>query len=124
MSQSTRRLGAVAVLGVVLLGVLLLAGCAGGAAPAPAPTADTAPTRAPTEPPAPTQAPTEPPAPTATLAPTDTPEPEPTATEAPSPTAVVVADATNCVTCHTDQAALQALAVEQEVSEELSEGEG
>jgi len=108
----------VAVLSIILLSVLLLAGCAGGAAPAPA--TDTAPP--PTA--APTQAPTEPPAPTATLAPTDTPEPEPTATEAPSPTAVVSTDATNCVTCHTDQAILQELAVGQDHAEELSEGEG
>ena len=33
-------------------------------------------------------------------------------------------DDENCVTCHTDQQALQALAVEPEEEEELSEGEG
>jgi hypothetical protein len=34
------------------------------------------------------------------------------------------ADGENCVACHTDQEALQALAVEPEEEEELSEGEG
>ncbi len=34
------------------------------------------------------------------------------------------ADDENCVTCHTDIEALQALAVEPEEEEELSEGEG
>ena len=73
----------------------------------------------PTQPP-----PTDTPAPTATLAPTDTPEPTATATEAPSPTAIVVADATNCVTCHTSEETLQKLAKEEEPAEKLSEGEG
>jgi nitrate/TMAO reductase-like tetraheme cytochrome c subunit len=30
----------------------------------------------------------------------------------------------NCITCHTDKETLQALAVEPETEEELSEGEG
>ena len=34
------------------------------------------------------------------------------------------ADDENCVTCHTDKETLQALAVEPEEEEELSEGEG
>jgi len=34
------------------------------------------------------------------------------------------ADDENCVTCHTDKETLQALAVEPEDEEELSEGEG
>ncbi len=34
------------------------------------------------------------------------------------------ADDENCVTCHTDKETLQALAVELEEGEELSEGEG
>jgi mono/diheme cytochrome c family protein len=34
------------------------------------------------------------------------------------------ADGENCVTCHTDKAILQELAVEPEEEEELSEGEG
>ena len=38
-------------------------------------------------------------------------------------TAAVVADA-SCVACHTDQATLQALAVEPPDTESLSEGEG
>ncbi len=34
------------------------------------------------------------------------------------------ADGENCVSCHTDKETLQALAVEPEEEEELSEGEG
>ncbi len=34
------------------------------------------------------------------------------------------ADGENCITCHTDKETLQALAVEPEEGEELSEGEG
>jgi mono/diheme cytochrome c family protein len=60
--------------------------------------------------------------PTATKAPTDTPAPTPT--EEPTATPAVVADASNCVTCHTDEAALQELAVEEAPQESLSEGEG
>ena len=37
---------------------------------------------------------------------------------------VMQADSTNCVTCHTDQEDLQALAEEPEEEEHLSEGEG
>ena len=111
-----------AILGILLLGITLLAAC--GGAPAPAPTAVTeAPTTAPIAPTDTAAPPTVPPA-TATLAPTDTPAPAATATEAPSPTAVVVADATNCVTCHTSEETLQKLAVEEEPAEKLSEGEG
>ena len=69
-------------------------------------------------------APTNTTAPTATLAPTDTPEPTATATEEPGPTAAVVADASNCVTCHTSEETLQQLAKEEAPAESLSEGEG
>lgn len=110
---------AAALLGVLVSGLLLLAACGGGAAPAP-----TAVAQAPAVPTNTALPPTEPPAPTATLAPTDTPAPTATATEAPSPTAVVIADATNCVTCHTSETTLQELAVEEEQAESLSEGEG
>ena len=109
-----------AILGVLLLGITLLAACSG--APAPTAVAE-APTTAPIAPTDTAAPPTVPPA-TATLAPTDTPAPAATATEAPSPTAVVVADATNCVTCHTSEEVLQKLAVEEEPAEKLSEGEG
>jgi hypothetical protein len=36
----------------------------------------------------------------------------------------VVADASNCVTCHTSEETLQKLAREEEPAEKLSEGEG
>jgi hypothetical protein len=68
------------------------------------------PTTAPTDPPTPTDVPTEPP-------PTDTPEP----TEEPTP---VVLDDSACITCHTSEETLKAMAVEEEVTESLSEGEG
>jgi glucose/arabinose dehydrogenase len=117
---------AVAVLGVLLIGLLVLSAC-GGATPAPTQVAQAPATEAaaaPTNTAAPpTTAPTNTAVPpTATMAPTETAEPTATATEA--PTAVAIPDATNCVTCHTDEVALQELAVEEEVAEELSEGEG
>jgi hypothetical protein len=124
------------ITGLTLLALLVLAfvvaGC-GSAAPAPAQVA-VAPTEAaaaPTEAPAqvePTEAPPTavPPTatlePTATTAPTDTPAPTPT--EEPTAAPAVVADATNCIKCHTDEAALQELAVEEAPAESLSEGEG
>lgn len=118
MSQPTRTgMRAAAVLGVFLLS-LLLAACGGGAAPAPTTVA-----QAPTEaPPPPTEAPPTKTPPT--LAPTDTPAPTEAPTKEPTPTDVPVVDATNCVTCHTDETLLQTLAVEPEVEEALSEGEG
>lgn len=67
-------------------------------------------TSAPTEPPTPTDVPTEPP-------PTDTPVP----TEEPTP---VVLDDSACIACHTSEETLKAMAVEEEVAESLSEGEG
>lgn len=107
---------ALVLAGVLVVGVLFLVACGGGAQPAAAP----APAQA-TAAPVP---PTEPPAPTATLAPSATPEPTATATAEPSPTAVVVADASNCVACHTSEETLQKLAKEEAPAEKLSEGEG
>jgi hypothetical protein len=82
-------------------------------AAAPA-TATSVPTEEPTEPPPteppPTEPPTEPP-------PTDTPEP----TEEPTP---VVLDDSACITCHTSEETLKAMATEEEETESLSEGEG
>ena len=102
---------------LLLLAGLSLAGC--GGEPTAAPTevaAEPTPTTAPTEAP-PTEEPTEVP-PTAT--PTQVP---PTATPTEEPTPEVV-DNSACVTCHTDQETLQALAVEPEAPEVESEGEG
>lgn len=124
--SSSQGMRAAVVLGVLLIGLLVLSAC-GGAAPAPAQVAQAPATEAaaaPTNTAAPpTTAPTNTAVPpTATLAPTATAEPTATPTEA--PTAVAIPDATNCVTCHTDEVALQELAVEEEVAEKLSEGEG
>jgi hypothetical protein len=133
MSSATRsRVRALAVAAVMMLGLVLLAACSGGSAqpapvadhataPAPeaaAPTSTTPPTAAPTDTTEPTAAPT------ATLAPTSTPDPTATAAVEPSPTAAVVADAANCVTCHTSEESLQLLAKEEAPAEKLSEGEG
>jgi hypothetical protein len=108
-----------AALALLLLLVLSVAAC--GAEPTPvaqAPTAEEAteaePTAAPTD--------TEAPAPTDTVAPTDTPaptEPPPTPTATPAPI-----DDTGCITCHTSEETLQAMATEEEAPEVESEGEG
>jgi hypothetical protein len=106
--------------------LFFLAGC--GAEPtdvAVAPAEAQAATSAPTEPPAPTDtaAPTDTVAPTEPVAPTDTPLP--TDTPAPTDTATPeVVDDSACVTCHTSQETLQALATEEEAPEVESEGEG
>jgi hypothetical protein len=61
-----------------------------------------------------------PPTATATpVPPTSTPLPP---TNTPAPTAIPSAD--NCVACHTDQAALEKLAVDKAVESEETEGEG
>ena len=111
-----RGRGTVALIGLLLVLVLLLAGCGGE------------PTAVPTEPPEPTEvsvapatatpAPTEPPEPTE--APT---EPPPTAAPPEEPTPVPVDD-TACISCHTDEETLKELAIEPEETESLSEGEG
>jgi outer membrane biosynthesis protein TonB len=115
-----------ALLGLLLVFALLLVGCGEPtAAPTepPKPTevsvAPSTPTSAPTEPPAPTTVPTEPP-PTPTTVPT---EPPPTATPTEEPTPEPVDDSA-CITCHTSEETLQALAVEEEKPEVESEGEG
>ncbi len=126
MSRTTwllpRGKGAVVLLGLLLLLALALAGCG---EPAAAPTepveatevsaAPATPTSAPTEPP-PTETPTEPP-PTDTPVPTDTPAP----TDTPTPEPI---DDSGCITCHTDDETLKALAKEEEKPEVESEGEG
>jgi cytoskeletal protein RodZ len=116
------------VLGLLLLTALLLSGCGAAATASPEATAlAVEPTSAPTEPAEPTSVPTEPPSPTATptqLPPTDTPAPTdtPLPTDTPTPEAV---DDTACISCHTDEETLQAVAEEPEdVGEDLSEGEG
>jgi outer membrane biosynthesis protein TonB len=115
----------VALLGLLLLFALVLVAC--GAEPtevAVQPTepeavaTEVVPTEVPTELPAPTEVPTEPPTPT------DVPtEPPPTATPTEEPTPEPVDDS-GCITCHTDEETLKALAVEPEAAESLSEGEG
>jgi multidrug efflux pump subunit AcrA (membrane-fusion protein) len=127
MSKTTtlfaRRKRAAVLLGLLLALALIVTGCGGEptAAATAAPTEPPEPTEvaaatattAPTEPPpteAPTEAPTEPP-PTATATATEEPTPEPI-------------DDSACITCHTDEATLQALATEPEAPEVESEGEG
>jgi PBP1b-binding outer membrane lipoprotein LpoB len=111
----TRRTGVAMLLGLLLLLALVLAGCGGEPTAAPPEPTEVAavtsePTAAPTEPPTPTDIPTEPP-PTDTPLPTDTPTPEPI-------------DDSGCITCHTDEETLKALATEEEAPEVESEGEG
>jgi mono/diheme cytochrome c family protein len=119
------------ITGLTLLALLALAfvvaGC-GSAAPTPAQVAI-----APTEAPAQVEPTVVPPTvvpptatvePTATAAPTDTPAPTEEPTQEPTAAPAAVADATNCIACHTDEAKLQELAVEEAPAETLSEGEG
>lgn len=112
---------------VLLLIPIALTACGGTDAPPTEPPAATevaaataASTKEPTEPPTPTPTdlPTEPP-PTDTPLPTDTATPEPTDTPTPEPV-----DDSGCVTCHTNEEGLKALAEEPEETESLSEGEG
>ena len=134
-----------AILGIVTLALTV---CSGPSAAPPLPTAvevAVEPTRVPPQPttgaeeptdtpvpPSPTPVPPtdtpEPPSPTPVPA-TDTPEPPsptpPTPTDTPEPTVDVSSvSSENCVTCHTDQATLEALAVEKEVKSEATSGEG
>jgi cytoskeletal protein RodZ len=116
---------AAVLLGLLLVLALLLLGCGGEPTAVPteppeptevsvAPT----PTEEPTQPPTPTEEPTEPPTPTE-----EPTEPPPTATPTEEPTPVPVDD-TACISCHTDEETLEAVAVEPEETESLSEGEG
>jgi hypothetical protein len=54
----------------------------------------------------------------------DVPPPTPTTPPSPTPTPVVIAPDDGCENCHTDKEQLIATAKEEEVVEELSEGEG
>lgn len=56
--------------------------------------------------------------------PTTPPSPTPTIPPEPTPSPTVVASNDSCVNCHFDQEQLMATAEEEEVVEELSEGEG
>jgi hypothetical protein len=97
-------------IGLLFVVALALTGCA-----QPAVIAAVEPTATAYAPP-PTDIPPPPPGPTpASL---DFPLPPPTQMEAPS------VDDEMCVVCHAYEATLQALAKDQEVEEELSEGEG
>jgi predicted small lipoprotein YifL len=129
MSQTkafaSMKKGTASLLILLFLFTLILAGCGGEptAAPTelPPPTevAAAAPTVAPTEPP---PAPTE--EPTLEPTPTDVPtEPPPTATPTEEPTPEPIDD-TGCITCHTSEETLQAMATEEEAPEVESEGEG
>ncbi len=114
----------VALFAALLLITLSLVAC--GAEPTPVAQAPTVAEATATQPPEPTTAPTA----TATTAPTDTPAPTDTATPTeapptPTPTATPVPiDDTGCITCHTSEESLQALATEEEELAVESEGEG
>jgi hypothetical protein len=96
---------------LLLLVTLVLVGCGGEATEvATQPTDPATPTTMPTEPPTPTDLPTEPP-PTSTPLPTEEPTPEPV-------------DDSACITCHTSEETLKAMATEEEQPEVESEGEG
>jgi hypothetical protein len=101
---------AVAGLSLLLLASLLLSGC--GDAPAIAAVKPTATLY----PPPPTDIPPPPPGPTPEAL--DFPLPPPTPAESDVP------DDQSCITCHTDEETLKALATEEETAESLSEGEG
>ena len=120
------------LLGLLLVLVLLLAGCGGEPTAAPTEPPPTEVAVQPTTPPTELPAPTEPPVPTEvppTEVPTEPPpteaptEPPPTATPTEEPTPEAVDD-TACVACHTDEETLKAVAEEPEETEALSEGEG
>jgi hypothetical protein len=102
--------GVALVVGLLFVVVLAVSGCA-----EPAAIAAVEPTATAYAPP-PTNIP--PPAPGPTPASLDFPLPPPTQVEAQSE------DDETCVVCHTSEATLKALAEDEEVAEELSEGEG
>lgn len=99
-----------AAVGLLFLAALIMSGCAEPAAIAAVP-------------PSPTVY-----APPPTKAPTPEPEPTPAALDfplaAPSQAPVEVVSDQTCVDCHTDEETLRVVAREEEVVEELSEGEG
>ena len=135
MSSAIRsHLRALTVAGILMLGLLLLAACGGGAAaggctrphrrqPSRLPPLPNPLHRSPSRLPPQTR-------PRQLLLrrppwlPPIRQNPTATATLEPSPTALVVADASNCVTCHTSEEALKKLAKEEAPAEKLSEGEG
>jgi hypothetical protein len=102
--------GVVTIAGLLFLAVLALSGCAEPVAVAAVP-----PTATVYAPP-PTETPPPPPEPTPVALDFPLPAPEKEAVEA-------VNDQT-CVDCHSDEETLKAVAEEEEVTEELSEGEG
>jgi hypothetical protein len=118
------------VLGIVTAGLTVCS----GPTPVPKPT-EVAVVAAPTDtpvPPSPTPVPPTdtpvPPSPTP-IPPTDTPVPPSPTPLPPTDTPVPTVDASsvsaeNCVTCHTDEATLQALAEDKEVQSEATSGEG
>jgi hypothetical protein len=112
----------------LLLVALVLTACGSTPTAAPEPTAVAV---QPTEAVEPTVAPTEPPPTPTEEPPTPTEEPptptEPPLTNTPEPTATptpVPIDDSGCITCHTDDETLKALATEPEAPEVESEGEG
>jgi outer membrane biosynthesis protein TonB len=128
MTKTTRFLATgkrmAALAGLLVLVALVLTGCGQSTEvavePTSAPTEPATPTSAPTEPPPPTNTPTQPPTPTEVPTeppPTDTPVP----TDTPTPEPV---DDTACISCHTDEETLKAVAKEEEKPEVESEGEG
>lgn len=101
--------GVAAIAGLLLLFTLVLAGCGEPTAvPTKPPVSEATPTKIAAEPATPTSTPTEPPP---TAVPTEPPTPEPV-------------DDTGCITCHTNEESLKALAQEEEEPEVESEGEG
>ena len=102
--------GITMVVGLLLLGGLALSGCAEPEAIAAVPPTATVFAPTPTELPPPPAEPTQEP-PDFPLAP-------------PVEETAVVGSDTPCVDCHTSEETLKAVAEEEEVAEELSEGEG
>jgi hypothetical protein len=114
MSRAKRLLatplGVAILVGLLFVAALSLSGCAEPVAIAAVPPTATVYALPPTE--------ASPPPPAPTRAALDFPLAPPPREQ------VEVASDQTCVDCHTDQATLVALAVEEEVAEKLSEGEG